>query len=121
MSDEVARVAVRNRDWCYARTRELLTNNLQIAREWMSSFNGFLEWREPEAGAIALVKYHALIPSAELCERMRVRQSTLVVPGAYVGMEGYLRIWLGAREEYLQEGLRRIGEELNKERGARSQ
>jgi hypothetical protein len=44
-----------------------------------------------------------------------VKQSTLVVPGAYVGLEGYLRIWLGAREEYLQEGLRRIGVELSEE------
>jgi aspartate/methionine/tyrosine aminotransferase len=112
MSDEIARVAVTNRDKCYARTRELLTKNLEIAREWIKSFDGFLEWREPEAGAIALVKYHADVPSAELCERMRVRQSTLVVPGAYVGLEGYLRIWLGGREEYMREGLRRIGVEL---------
>jgi hypothetical protein len=48
---------------------------------------------------------------------MRVKQSTLVVPGAYVGLEGYLRIWLGGREEYLREGLRRIGEELKKTAG----
>jgi aspartate/methionine/tyrosine aminotransferase len=115
MSDEIARVAVANRDKCYARTRELLTKNLRIAREWVASFNGLLEWREPEAGAIALVKYHASIPSVELSERMRVRQSTLVVPGAYVGLEGYLRIWLGGREEYLREGLRRIGVELSEE------
>ncbi len=112
MSDEIARVAVMNRDRCYARTRELLTKNLEIGREWVASFDGFLEWREPQAGAIALVKYHSDVPSAELCERMRVRQSTLVVPGAYVGLEGYLRIWLGGREEYVREGLRRIGEEL---------
>jgi hypothetical protein len=52
--------------------------------------------------------------SAELCERMRVDRSTLVVPGAYVGLEGYLRIWLGGKEDYLREGLRRIGEELRK-------
>jgi len=112
MSDEIARVAILNRDRCYARTRELLTRNLEIAREWVTSFDGFLEWREPEAGAIALVKYRSDVGSAELCERMRVRQSTLVVPGAYVGLEGYLRIWLGGREEYLREGLHRIGVEL---------
>jgi hypothetical protein len=99
----------------------LLTANLQIAREWVRSFEGFLEWREPQAGAIALVKYHSETPSAELCERMRVGQSTLVVPGAYVGLEGYLRIWLGGREKYLREGLRRIGEELKKEPAACSQ
>jgi aspartate/methionine/tyrosine aminotransferase len=121
MSDEIARVAVLNRDRCYARTRELLTRNLEIGREWVASFDGFLEWREPQAGAIALVKYRSDIGSAELCERMRVRQSTLVVPGAYVGLEGYLRIWLGGREEYLREGLRRIGEELSKELVASSQ
>jgi aspartate/methionine/tyrosine aminotransferase len=115
MSDEIARVAVRNRERCYARTRELLKKNLEIAREWVGSFDGFLEWREPEAGAIALVKYRSDVPSAELCERMRIEQSTLVVPGAFVGLEGYLRIWLGGREEYLREGLRRIGEELKKE------
>jgi aspartate/methionine/tyrosine aminotransferase len=112
MSDEIARVAVMNRDRCYARTREVLQKNIEIGREWVASFDGFLQWREPEAGAIALVKYGADIGSAELCERMRIRQSTLVVPGAYVGLEGYLRIWLGGREEYLREGLRRIGVEL---------
>lgn len=112
MSDEVARVAVANRERCYARTRELLKANLEIAREWVASFGALLEWKEPEAGAMALVKYHAPIGSAELCERMRVRQSTLVVPGAYVHLEGYLRIWLGGREDYLREGLRRIGVEL---------
>ncbi len=112
MSDEIARVAVRNRDACYARTRKLLQKNLEIAREWVASFGGFLEWREPEAGAIALVKYKSNVPSADLCERMRVRQSTLVVPGAYVGLEGHLRIWLGGREHYLREGFRRISLEV---------
>jgi hypothetical protein len=43
---------------------------------------------------------------------MRTRQNTLVVPGSYLGLEGYLRIWLGAREDYLREGLRRIGVEV---------
>lgn len=114
ISDRIARTAVdpTNREKCYARTRSLLQANLEIAREWIASFNGFLEWREPEAGAIALVKYNASIPSAELAERMRTRQNTLVVPGSYLGLEGYLRIWLGAREDYLREGLRRIGVEV---------
>jgi hypothetical protein len=30
----------------------------------------------------------------------------------HVGLEGFLRIWLGAREDYLREGLRRIASEL---------
>jgi aspartate/methionine/tyrosine aminotransferase len=114
MSDRIARVAVdaMNRERCYARTREILTKNLPIARSWIGSFDGKVTWREPQAGAIALIKYDAAIPSVELAERIRTRQNTLVVPGSHVGLEGYLRIWLGGREEFLREGLRRIGIEL---------
>ena len=114
MSDRIARVAVEpaNRERCYARTREILTHNLPIARAWIESVHGRLTWREPEAGAIALVKYDAPVPSVTLAERIRTRQSTLVVPGSHVGLEGYLRVWLGGREDFLREGLRRIGIEL---------
>jgi len=114
MSDRIARVAVEpaNRERCYARTREILTHNFPIARAWIEGFAGRLTWREPEAGAIALVKYESAIPSIELAERIRTRQNTLVVPGSHVGLEGYLRIWLGGREDFLREGLRRIGREL---------
>jgi aspartate/methionine/tyrosine aminotransferase len=114
LSDRVARVAVepQNRERCYARTRAILQHNLPIAREWIAGFGGRLTWREPQAGAIALVKYDGGVPSIALAERIRVNQSTLVVPGSHVGLEGYLRIWLGGREEFLREGLTRIGREL---------
>jgi aspartate/methionine/tyrosine aminotransferase len=114
MSDRIARVVVeaRNRERCYARTREILRHNLPIAREWIARFDGRLSWREPQAGAIALVRYDADTPSLDIAERVRTEQSTLIVPGTHVGLEGYLRIWLGGREEFLREGLRRIGAEL---------
>ncbi len=114
MSDRIARVAVEraNRERCYARTREILTHNLPIAREWIASFGGRVTWREPEAGAIALIKYDSSTPSLDIAERVRVKQSTLIVPGSHVGLEGYLRIWLGGTEAFLREGLRRIGTEL---------
>lgn len=114
LSDRVARVAVepQNRERCYARTREILRRNLPLAREWVAGFNGRLTWREPQAGAIGLMKYDAATPSLEIADRIRVNQSTLIVPGAHVGLEGHIRIWLGGREEFLREGLRRIAEEL---------
>jgi aspartate/methionine/tyrosine aminotransferase len=112
MSDRIARVAVDHRETCYARTRAILQHNMPIARHWIAQFNGRVTWREPQAGAIALIKYDADVPSADIAERIRARQSTLIVPGSHVGLEGYLRIWLGGREEFLREGLRRIGTEL---------
>jgi aspartate/methionine/tyrosine aminotransferase len=114
MSDRIARTAVdpANRERCYARTRAILRHNLPIAREWIAGFGGRLTWQEPQAGAIALVRYDADIPSIPLAERVRANQSTLIVPGSHVGLEGYLRVWLGGREEFLREGLGRIGNEL---------
>jgi aspartate/methionine/tyrosine aminotransferase len=114
LSDRVAQTAVQpaTREKCYARTRQLLRHNVAIAREWIARFGGRLTWREPQAGAIALIKYDADVPSVEIAERVRVNQSTLIVPGSHVGLEGYLRIWLGGRDEYLREGLRRVGDEL---------
>ena len=115
MSDRIARVAVepKNRERCYERTREILRHNLPIAREWIQGFDGRLTWREPQAGAIALLNYNAPTPSLELADRIRTQQNTLIVPGSHVGLEGYIRVWLGGREEFLREGLRRIGAEIS--------
>ena len=100
ISDAVARIAVRpeNREKLYSRTREILQHNLPIVREWAGSFGAFLTFREPQ-------------------ERIRVNQSVLTVPGAHLGLEGYIRLWLGGKPEFLREGLRRIGIELQAEMG----
>jgi hypothetical protein len=115
ISDMVARVAVRNREKLYARTREILQQNLPTMREWAEDFGSFLTFREPKAGALCLMKYESSTPSYDLCERIRVNQSVLIVPGAHLGLEGYIRVWLGGRPEFLREGLRRIGIELRAE------
>ena len=52
-------------------------------------------------------------PSLELAERIRTNQSTLIVPGTHLGLEGYVRIWLGGKKDYLEEGLRRIAIEMS--------
>ena len=84
-------------------------------REWVAGFGGFLEFREPQAGALCLMRYRSKTPSYELAERVRVNQSVLIVPGVHLGLEGFLRIWLGGKPEFLREGLRRTGVELRKE------
>jgi len=115
ISDMVARVAVANRDKLYARTRGILQQNLPAMREWVQSFGGFLTFREPRAGALCLMRYSSPTPSVELVDRIRARQSVLIVPGAHLGLEGFIRVWLGGKPEFLAEGLRRIGIELRQE------
>jgi len=86
-------------------------------RRWAESFGGFLTFREPQAGALCLMRYHSATPSYQLCERIRANQSVLIVPGAHLGLEGFIRVWLGGKPEFLTEGLRRIGGELRMEAG----
>lgn len=114
LSDLMARTAVapENREKLYARTRELLQRNVSIIRDWARGFENVLSFNEPQAGAMALMKYRADIPSYDLCERIRKNQSVLIVPGRHFGLEGYIRIWFGAKPEKLEEGLRRVGQEL---------
>jgi aspartate/methionine/tyrosine aminotransferase len=118
ISDAVARVAVmpENREKLYARTRAILQQNLPVMKQWVAGFGDFLTFREPRAGALCLMQYHSPTPSYELCTRIRERQSVLIVPGVHLGLEGYVRIWLGGKPEFLSEGLRRIGIELARER-----
>jgi aspartate/methionine/tyrosine aminotransferase len=63
------------------------------------------------------MRYQSPIPSIQLCERIRLNQSVLIVPGAHLGLEGYVRVWLGGKPEFLREGLRRIAIEFHSEIG----
>jgi aspartate/methionine/tyrosine aminotransferase len=114
LSDAVARTAVRhdNRDRLYRRGRRLLQQNLAIAADWIAELGEGFSFVPPEAGAFCFMKYTADVPSVELAECIRRKRSTLIVPGLHFGLEGYLRVWLGGKAEFLREGLRRIGAEL---------
>src|SRR3954451_24388057 len=115
ISDQVARVAVANRERLYARTRAILRQNLPKMTSFCAELSDFLTFSAPKAGALCLVKYASETPSYPLAERIRTNQSVLIVPGVHLGLEGFLRIWLGGKPEFLAEGLRRIGIELRKE------
>jgi aspartate/methionine/tyrosine aminotransferase len=114
LSDAIARTAVEenNRERLYTRGRQLLQENLAIISDWVEGLGGGFLLSPPDAGAMAFIKYPGDVPSVDLCKRIRMNQSTLIVPGAYLGMEGYIRIWFGARRDYLEKGLERIGVEL---------
>ncbi len=114
LSDAVAQIAVQeeNRETLYGRGRELLQSNLKIMEEWVGDLGEDFDFVPPVAGAICFIRYPGGLPSAELGERIRDNQSTLIVPGSHLGLEGYIRVWMGAQPDYLKEGLRRVREEL---------
>lgn len=119
LSDALASVAVepRVREHLYGRARTILNENQPVVDDWVASFGDFLSFVRPAAAAMAFIGYAADEPSEAIAEWLRAKESTLVVPGSHLGMEGHLRIWTGGRPEYLREGLRRIGVGLDALRG----
>jgi aspartate/methionine/tyrosine aminotransferase len=115
LSDRIAQVALakENRPRLLARTTRLICENNEVVKRWLEGLDDFLEYVEPKAGAFAFIKYHSDVSSVELVERIRQRQDVLIVPGAYLGMEGYLRISLGVERKKLEVGLARIRAELD--------
>jgi len=116
LSDTIARVAVTeaNREKCYARTRRTLRENLPLMQKWVDRFDGKLAFTPPDAGAMTLMKYDADIDSVELATRVRENQSVLIVPGAHLGLDRFVRIWMGGERGYLEEGLARVRDEFLK-------
>jgi aspartate/methionine/tyrosine aminotransferase len=109
-SDFLATVALRpdNRKRLLERTRDILNKNYPLLREWVDRQGGTFSLIEPQAGAIAYMRYNLDIDSVELVERLRQQQSVLIVPGGHFFMGNYLRIGFGNEPENLRQGLERV-------------
>src|SRR5262245_5568715 len=114
MSDRLARVALapERRKKLLARTQMIIRTNYALVKRWIEQQEG-LSHIPPEAGAIVLVRYAHPFRSSELAARLRDECSVLVVPGEYLGADGYLRIGFGSDPEYLTTALSHIGEFLS--------
>ena len=67
----------------------------------------------PDAAAICFARYDKQIGSRDLVMRLLKEKSAFVAPGALFGLEHHLRISFGLPDDYVNEGLRRLGELLD--------
>jgi aspartate/methionine/tyrosine aminotransferase len=112
LSDYLATVALgpETRSKILARTRRIISENLDAVRGWVDAQGELFTYRPPDAGAICYMKYSAEVGSAELAEKLRVEKDVLVVPGDHFGMDRYLRIGFGPPRGELMEALGRVAE-----------
>jgi aspartate/methionine/tyrosine aminotransferase len=110
LSDRLAQVALApdTRARLLGRTRQVIAANLPRVEAWLSTHGDRFTWIRPEAGAIVYTRYAHPINSTALVTRLREDESVLVVPGDQFGMDGYLRIGLGERTDYVMAGLERV-------------
>jgi aspartate/methionine/tyrosine aminotransferase len=110
VSDALCAIAMEpvRRDAILARTRAIIRRQLPPVEEWIASHDGTLRSARPSAGAIAFVDHDAPPSSKELVERIRVEQSTLLVPGEMFGLARGFRLGFGYDLDYTLAGLARV-------------
>jgi len=110
LSEAIAEVvlAPARREAILARSRDWLRANRDRLAAWLAT-RGDFACALPSAGGMAFLSYDVPIGSDEFSRRMREEESTLLVPGSCYGLEGHVRVGIGARPEVLTAGLERMG------------
>ena len=107
LNDALAVLALRHRDRLVARSQDIIARNLATAHRWFADHAGVASWTPPRAGLLALLRYHADIPSLALANRLAEAHSVMLAPGSAFGFEGHLRLGIGQDPEVFAEGLDR--------------
>jgi len=116
IDDYLAALALKHKDKIFARSLEIVRNNLKILDDWINSEPNF-SYTKPKGGTTAFLKLNLDMPSEEFCQRLLKETGVLLVPGAAFDMEGYVRIGYAYEPVLLKTGLEKISEfakELNK-------
>ena len=88
--------------------RKQLAINLGLFQDWVTGFDGHLNFIVPEAGAMAFVNYDWSINSSDLITKVRKEASVMLVAGDWYGMDQYIRFGYGAKRSHLEKALERI-------------
>jgi aspartate/methionine/tyrosine aminotransferase len=94
------------------RTRGYVRRGFDNVARWAAGRDD-VEVLPPDAAAICFVRYAAAINSTEFVMRLLREKSAFVAPGDLFGLDGHLRVSFGLPDEYVREGLARIGELLD--------
>jgi len=94
------------------RTRRYVRRGYENVERWAAGRDD-VEVMAPEAAAICFVKYAQKINSTKLVMRLIEEHSAFVAPGDLFGLDGHVRISFGLPDDYVNEGLRRLGAALD--------
>lgn len=93
-----------------ARSKRILRDNGALLAAWIAANADYFSYVPPKATGMAFVRYHFPMNSTDLVHRLRTTASTLLLPGDVYGLDGYVRIGIGAPAAHLQTGLTRLSE-----------
>jgi DNA-binding transcriptional MocR family regulator len=86
--------------------------NFEIIREWIAK-RGDLQWVEPGGGTVCMVKLPPSLDAQALSTLLREKYGTLVVPGDFFYVRGFIRLSAGMDEDVLRQGLKNVGKAID--------
>lgn len=107
IDDHFAALALENRDRILERARRITRGNLAILADWLTT-EPRLTFVRPRSGTTALLKLHVPMDSRAFCIALQQETGVMLLPGAVLGMEGYLRIGYANTPSILRDGLARL-------------
>lgn len=108
-SEILARIALKSRDRILARTRGIVRNNLGVLNGFFAEFPHLFDWREPDGGCVAFIRYRGADGVEEFTRRVVEEAGVFFLPSSVYRSdltpvpENCLRIGFGRR--HVPEGL----------------
>ena len=111
LDEELAAIALANKEKILARNLKIVRDNLKILDEWVAK-EPHISYVKPKAGTVTLLYYDFDRPSRELCLDLINHHGLLFTPGDCFEFENCVRIGYGCSTEELVAGLNKFSEYL---------
>jgi aspartate/methionine/tyrosine aminotransferase len=118
-SESIALAALRRGPEFVLRCQQIAMRNFKIIKDWIEKRDD-LKWVEPSGGTVCMIKLPAAIDSQVLSTLLREKYATLVVPGDFFWVKGFIRVSAGMDEDILRQGLKNIGKAIDQLQADRS-
>jgi len=101
------------------RNRALIREGWQRLSTWVEGTGGLVTAVQPEATALAFLRYDLDLPSLDVAHALR-EGGVLVGVGAHFGVEQHLRVTHGLQEQYMRPALERMSAVFDELRAGRA-
>ncbi len=118
-SQKIAVAALRKAPELAQRCRDAAKRNFAVVGEWVARRDD-VQWVEPAGGTVCMIRLPAGMDAQALSKVLREKYSTLVVPGEYFWIQGFIRISCGMDEEILRQGLKNVGRAIDQAKARRT-
>ncbi len=118
-SESIALAALKRAPEFVHRCRQIAMRNFKIIKDWIEKRDD-LKWVEPSGGTVCMIKLPSNIDAQILSTLLREKYATLVVPGDFFWVKGFIRVSAGMDEDILRQGLKNIGKAIDQLQADRS-